>query len=54
MQYFMANAVFHGHIQLQSGLAVTFTIFLVCKYFYKRMNKEGGLDWNILASSQAV
>lgn len=46
----VAKSVFN--IQLQAGLVVTVSVFLVCKYFYKRMNKEGGLVWNILASSR--
>lgn len=41
---------FHNRIQVESGLAVTFAVFVVCKYFCKRMNKETGLDVNIVAS----
>lgn len=34
-----------GHIQLQSGVGVTFSCVL-CRYFYNTRNKAGGSDWN--------
>lgn len=36
----------YSNIQLELGLAVAFTVFLVCKYFWKRMNKETGLEFS--------
>lgn len=39
---------FHGQIQLETGLVVTFAFLVVCKNFCKKMNKETELD--IMAS----
>lgn len=41
----VTHSVSDGHIQLQSGVGVTFSCVL-CRYFYNTTNKEGGLDRN--------
>lgn len=41
------SAVSVFNVQLQAGLALS--VFLVCRYFYRRMKEEGGSVWNMLS-----